>query len=146
MIGAALTKNSTVLLAHPPLPPFLKVCHRPLPLWLLSSYLPRRSMQTSRTAGLRSQLPLFSILRLYGTPSQETRTLSRGRGKWRSPNNHLSLTDPKLSPQHPRTIRISFTSTIYLTIAPASFSRHTALRPNSFNLARTCKSATGVIN
>src|SRR6266852_3148935 len=106
MIGVALTKNSIVLLAHPPLLPFLKVCHQPLqvPLWLLPSFLPHRSIQTNRTAGPRRQLPLFSILKLYGTPS------SRGRGRWRSLNNHLSLMDPKLSPQNPHKTSISFTS------------------------------------
>lgn len=144
MIGVALTKNSIVLLAHPPLLPSLKVCRQPLPLWLLSSFL-CRSMQTSRTAGLRSQLLLSSILKPYGTPSRETRILSRGQGKWRSLNNHLSSTAPKLSPQNPRKNRISFTLIIYLTTAPASFSRHAALRPSSLKLARKCKSTTGVI-
>ena len=146
MIGVALTKNSIVLLAHPPLLPFLKPYHQPLqvPLWPLSTFL-RPSTQVSRIAGLRSQLPLFSILKLYGTPSRETRILSRGRGKWRSPNNHLSLTDPKLPPQNPHKTRISFTLIIYLMITPASFFQHTSLRLIFLKLIRKCKSTTGVI-
>ena len=146
MIGVAPDEKQNCVVSTPsPLFPFWMVCHQPLPLWLLLSFLPRRSMQTSHTTWLRSQLLLSSILKLYGTPSRETRILSRGRGKWRSPNNHLSLTDKKLSPQNPRKTRISFVSIIHLTIGPASFFRHTALRPNPFKLDRKCKSTTGDI-
>src|SRR5216683_5431710 len=136
MTDAPPTKNLTRLPMRPPLLPFLKACRScrsSLPTRPLSTLPHPPLTQINRTTGFRSRQH-FSTLTPCGTPSQEARILSLGRGKLPSRSAHLSMTNFRPFLQSLHKTRIPSTLIIYLTVMLVSFPRHTVIQLKIFKL------------